>query len=276
MFERTFSKNFTSRWSTLTHFMALILFIVSATIVEYLIVVYAINIGVRDEACFKIPYFELTVSPLFHIVPASTIILLAACWTCMTKYIVTRSMEKVRLAQKKQRAPSGGLKAKINGFKYTLLKVRALAYIIEKLNDALPMIKSALIVLLCFLAFAFLTSMIASPWLVYRSFANLYRGNPQIFESIVAFNSALHCFIKSVPPIALLCSTAYNTLNSAAPAIRDFASSLGALTKPLVDLSPVGKYLIYHNLAAWISALAILTYGTYVRKSYRYRKAKKV
>jgi hypothetical protein len=269
------SRSFVPRWSTLRGFAALVLFIAAAIIAEYLIVVYAVDIGVQDEACFQIPFLGLTVSPLFHIVPISTIITLTACWTCMAKYAAIKPLEKAKPAEKKQKTPTGGLKAKINSFKAELLRAKVFAYIWEKLDASRAIVKSAVVILLCFLALALLVSVTASPWLVYKGFVNVYKGNPQLLGSVMAFNNALHIFVEAISPVGWLCSAVDKALRSTAPGIRSFASSFEALIEPLVDLPPVGKYLVLQNFAAWISALGVLAYGTYVRKSYRYRKAKR-
>lgn len=267
------------RWSSLKGFAALILFIVSALLIEYLIIVYAVSIGVRDEYCFQIPWLGLTVSPLFHLVPTSTVVVLAASWACMTRYIAAKPIEKTKPAQKKPKTPSEGLRAKISGFlsglKSRLLRIKGFAYVWGKFSFARATVKSAITVLLGFMASALLVSVIANPWLIHNGFVSLYRGNPQLLDSIKAFNSALGSFAEVVSPIGWICSAVNNAFRAAAPGIRDFASSLGALTKPLVDLSPMGKYLVFQNIAAWTSALTVLAYGAYTRKSYRYRRVKR-
>ncbi len=267
------------RWSSIKGFAALILFIFSALLIEYLITAYATSIGVRDEYCFQIPWLGLTVSPLFHLVPISTVVVLVASWACMTKYIAAKPVEKTKPVQKKPKILSKGLRAKISSFlgdlKSRLLRIKGFAYVWSKFSFARATVKSAIIVLLGFLALALLFSVIVNPWLIHNGFVSLYRGNPQLRDSIKAFNSALESFAEVVSPIGWICSAINNALRAAAPGIRDLASSLGALTKPLLDLSPMGKYLVFQNLAAWISALTVLAYGAYTRKSYRYRRVKR-
>lgn len=272
-----------SRWSTSKGFAASILFIVSAAIFEYLIVVYAISLGVKDETGFQIPWIGLTVSPLFHLVPISTIIVLAASWTCMVKYISAKPMEKTRPTPKKPKVSwkeNRGIKSRIGNFlgriKSGLLKVKGVAYVWDKLSFAKATVKSAIIILLVFLALALLVSVLANPWLVYRTFANLYQGNLQLLNSVKAVNSALRGFAEAVAPIGWICTSISNALKSAAPGFRAFISALGAIVKPLVDLPPAGKYLAFQNLAAWLSALAVLFYGAYTRKGYRYKRIKRV
>lgn len=274
------SRSLTVRLTTLKGFTAFAAFIVSAILVEYLIVVYAMSIGVIDETGFQIPWTGLTVSPLFHLVPVSTVIVLAASWACMTKYVATKPVEKTKPAQKKPKVPSSGFKAKVYRFlgkiKARLLKVKGVAIIWGKLSPAKANVKSALTVLFTFLALVLLISVLANPWLVYKSFVNLYHGAPQLLESVRAINNALGGFAEAVAPVGWLCASINNALRSAASGFRGFASILSVMVKPLVDLPPVGRYLVFQNLAAWGSALVVLFYGAYTRKSYHYRKGKKI
>lgn len=271
------------RLSTLKGFAALLLFIVSAAIVEYLVVAYAESLGVKDETCFQIPWLGFTISPLFHLVPIVTVIVLAASWTCMVKYIAMKATEKTKLTAKKEKVPKGkriGLKEGISRIlgkiKSGLLKVKSIAYIWDKLSFAKAAVKSATVILLAFLALILLVSALMNPWLVYGTFVKLYQGNQQLLELVKATNIALQGFAERVTPIGWICFAVDNVIKAAAPSIRGFASTLEALAKPLADLPPASKYLVFQNIASWVSALAVLAYGAYMRKSYRYRKVKKV
>jgi len=266
-------------WSTLKRAAALVMFIVLATLVEGLIVFYAANIGVRDETCLQIPWLGLTVSPLFHLIPISVVIVLAASWTCMMKYASMKPAEKMKTSPKKAKASSEkgtGLKAKISGFlgkvKAKLLKVKGVSYIGGRIDFAKATVKNAVIILLVFLALTLTVSILANPWLVYRTFANLYQNNPQILGFVVAIRDTLQGFAQTVTPVGWLCSSIDGAIRAAAPSFKSFISALGVLTKPLVDLSPVGKYIVFQNFAAWFSALTVLVYGAYTRKSYRFKR----
>ena len=266
------------RWSTLKGAAALIMFIVLAVLVEGLIVVYAMSIGVRDEVCFQIPWLGLTVSPLFHLVPITVVIVLVASWTCMVKYTATRpekveqTTKKIKVSEKK--AP--GLKSRIGSFlgkvKVRLLRIKGISYIESRMSFARATVKSAVTILLVFLALVLLVSVLVNPWLVYGTLANLYQNNPQILGFVVTVNSTLQGFAETVAPVGWLCSSIDGAIRAAAPSFRGFISALSALTKPLADLSPAGKYLVFQNLAAWLSALAVLGYGAYTRKSYRFKR----
>jgi len=265
------------RWSTLKGAAALILFMVLAALVECLIVFYALSTGVRDNTIFQIPWLGLTVSPLFHLVPTCAVIVLVTSWTCLVKYSATKSPEKMKQSPKKAKvSKEAGLKTRVSSFlgrvKAGLLKVRGVAYVWSKLSFARVTVKCAVTILLVFLALALLISVLASPWLVYGAFANLYQTSPQALGFVKAINSALQGFAEAVAPVGWLCSSIDGAIRAAAPGFRGFISALGTLTKPLADLPPAGKYLVFQNLAAWLSALAVLFYGVYTRKSYRYKR----
>ena len=262
------------RWSTLKGLAAIALFIVLAALIEWAIVVYAVSLGVKDENCFQFPGANWSISILFHIIPVSVIITLAASWVCMARYAAMKPTEKPKPTQKKtQTSKRMRISTSLGKIKSAVLKVRSVAYLWEKVSSATA--KSAVIMLLVFSALILLVSVLAYPWLIYRTFASLYQGDPSLLAFVKATNSALQGFAETVAPIGWVCSAIKNTLVSAAPSFRSFASALGTLIKPLVDLPPVGKYLVFQNLAAWISALTVLFYGAYTRKGYRYRRAKR-
>lgn len=262
------------RWSTLKGLAAIALFIILAALIEWAIVVYAISLGVKDENCFQFPGANWNISILFHIVPVSVIIALAASWVCMVRYAALKPVEKPKPIQKKtQTSKRMRVSISLEKVKSAVLKVRGVAYIWEKVSSATA--KSAVIMLLVFSALILLISVLAYPWLIYRTFASLYQSNPSLLAFVKATNSALQGFAETVAPIGWVCSAIRNALVSAAPSFRSFVLSLGMITKPLVDLPPVGKYLVFQNIAAWISALTVLFYGAYTRKGYRYRRPKR-
>jgi len=292
------SRRLILRWATLKGLTAIILFIILAVLVEYAIVVYAISLGVREEnplkGSFKFPGTDWTitiaVSPLFHIVPLSVIITLVFCWVCMTKYAAMQPPKPIEGKPKAKQQKKGQTQkaketfaSKICGtirkffgkIKSGLLRIKGVSYVWSRVSFARATIKSALITILVFLALILLISVIAFPGLIYGTFSNLYKGNPQLLEFVKSVNNALKGFVEALGPIGWLCSAINNAIISAAPAFRGFVSALGGLVKPLVDLPPVGKYLVFQNVAAWVSALTVFSYGFFTRKGYRFRKAKR-
>lgn len=292
------SRRLILRWATLKGLTAIILFLIIAALIEYAIVVYAISLGVEEEnplrGSFQFPGTNWTVtivvSPLFHFVPLSVIVVLVFSWICMTKYAAMQPQKplegkpKTKLQRKGQiQKTEGKLASRIasaikNFFgrvKSGLLRIKGISYIWNKVSFAKITIKSAIVTILVFSALTLLVSVIVYPGLIYGTFSNIYRENPSLLEFVKSVNNSLKGFVEALGPIGWLCSAINDAIISAAPALRGFASALGGLVKPLVDLPPIGKYIVFQNVAAWVSALAVFSYGSLTRKGYRLRKAKR-
>jgi len=290
------SRRLILRWATVKGLTAIILFLMTAALIEYAVVLYAISLGVKEEnplkGSFQFPgtnwAIKIVVSPLFHLVPLSVIVALVFSWICMIKYAAMQpqkplegkpktKQQKKGQTQKTEKLTSriGGAIKKIFGrIKSGLLRIKGVSYIWRKVIFARATIKSALITILIFSALILLVSAIVYPGLIYTAFSSIYQGNPSLLQFVRSVNNSLKGFVSALGPIEWLCSSINNAIISAAPALRGFLSALGGLTKPLVDLPPVGKYLIFQNVAAWFSALAAFSYGFLTRKSYRPRRVK--
>jgi len=292
------SRRLILRWATLKGLTAIILFLIIASLIEYAVVAYAISLGVREEnplqASFQFPgtnwTITIVVSPLFHLIPLSVIIVLVFSWICMTKYAAMQPQKPLEgktkaKPQKKGEAQETGGKftSRIGGavrkffgrIKSGLLRIKGVSYFWSKVSFARATIKSAILTILVFSAIILLVSAVAYPGLIYGTFSNAYHGNPSLLEFVKSVNNALKGFVEALGPIGWLCSAINNAIISAAPALRGFASALGDFVEPLVNLPPVGKYLVFQNVAAWVSALAVFSYGFLTRKGYRFRKAKR-
>ncbi|MBS7635853.1 hypothetical protein KEJ37_00670 [Candidatus Bathyarchaeota archaeon] len=292
------SRHLILRWATLKGLAAIVLFLIIAALLEYAIVIYAISLGVKEEnplqGSFQFPWTNWTitivVSPLFHLVPLAVIITLVFSWICMTKYAATQPQKppegkakakprKMGQNQKAENKPTSKIASAIKNFfsriKAGLLRVKGVSYIWSKVSFARATIKSATITILVFSSLILLVSVVAYPELIYGTFSNIYCGNPSLLGFVKSVNNALKGFVEALGPISWLCSAINNAIISAAPDLRGFVSALGGFVKPLVDLPPVGKYIVFQNVAAWVSALAVFSYGFLTRKGYRFRKAKR-
>lgn len=280
------------QWKTLKGLAAILLFLIVAIIIEYLVVLYAVNLGVKEkpENLFqlRLPGTDLTItiSPLFHLIPIAVIIALVSSWTYLTKHIAVKPPEKWKgkvkpVTKQKNRGfkEAKKLAAKIRDFfgrlKSGLLKIRGIAYLWQKIHFARATIKSALTVLLVFGALILLMSLLTYPQLIYWTVSNTYQNNPSLLGFVTSVSNSGKGVAYALAPIGWICSAINNALLSTAPRFRDFVLSLGGLTKPLVELDNVGKYLVFQNVAAWVSALTALFYGEYKRKSYRYKKRRR-
>ncbi|MGC8895471.1 MAG: hypothetical protein ACP5LB_01710 [Candidatus Bathyarchaeia archaeon] len=258
------------RWTTLKGLTAIILFLIIAALIEYVIVLYAIKLGVNEaplQFSLQIPgtdwIITTAISPLFHLVPIAVIIALASSWAYLTRHITIKPRETTKgKAQPAKRKKEGKVFGKI---KSGLLRIKSVAYVWQKIHFARATIKSALTVLLIFSAFAFMISLLAYPQLIYRTISNAYQNNPSLLGFVK--NTA-----EALAPVGAVFSGINSALLSAAPTFRDFVLNIGIVIKPLVDSDNVGKYLVFQNAAAWICAIAVLIYGEYTRKGYRYKK----
>jgi hypothetical protein len=258
------------RWTTLKGLTAILLFLIATALIEYVIVLYAINLGVNETPLqFSLQFLgtdwiiTIAISPLFHLVPIAVIIALMSSWTYLTRHTTLKPRETAKgktqpTKRKKEKKVFGRVKG-------GLLRVKSVAYIWRKIHFARATIKSALSVLLLFSAFVFIVSLLAYPQLIYRTISNAYQNNPSLLNFVKSTAQAL-------TPIGGIFSGINNALLSAAPTFRDFVINLGIIIKPLADSDNIGKYLVFQNAAAWICAITILFYGEYARKGYRYRK----
>lgn len=277
------------RWSTLKGLTAIILFLAAAAIIEYFIVVYAISLGVKEEN--PLISWPVAISPIFHLVPISAIIALTLSWICLTKYLALKTPktfeEKFKRFEKGKRKAiqdkrgftskiSRALTGSFDKMKSALLRFRAVAYVWNKMSFAKTTLKSALTILVAFSALVLLFSLLVNPQLIRQTFLNLYRENPSTFNFVRSISDAAKGFAETIAPIGWACAAINNAIIAAAPGFRAFAAVLGNLVKPLAELPPVGKYLVFQNFAVWVSALAVLFYGVYVEKGYRYRRMKRV
>ncbi|MGQ9623975.1 MAG: hypothetical protein ACUVT9_01235 [Candidatus Bathycorpusculaceae bacterium] len=274
-------KRLVIHWTTLKGAAAILLFILVAILAEYLVALYAINLGVEDKSLlqwsFTFPGTEwnivLTVSPLFHLVPAAVVLSLAFSWICLTSYFTIKPAEtskpKAKISAKTEtKQKSGAVRKFFGGIKGGLLKVKGVAYIWQKIHFARAAIKSALTLLLTFGALIIVVSLLAYPNLIYHAITGAYQNNPSLLD-----------FVKGTAqffaPVGAFFSAINSALIAAAPGFRDFVVAVGSVIGPLTRLDEVGKYLVFQNLAAWISALSTLLYGEYRRKVFRYRTVKR-
>lgn len=273
-------KSLVMNWTTLKGVIAMILFLIVTVLAEYVIVLYAINLGVKDESqlqwTFRFPGTEWTfaviISPLFHLVPVAVVISLVFSWICLTRYSAVKPAEttrwKAEIATKRgQKQRLKALRKFFRRMRSGILKVRGIAYVWQKIHFARATIKSAIVVLLVFLVFMIVVSLLTYPDLVYHTIASAYQNNPSLLN-----------FIKDTAqffaPLGGIFSPITSALLAAAPGFRDFALALGSVIRPLANLDNTGKYLVFQNVAAWVSALATLFYGEY-RKGFRYKKARR-
>jgi len=258
-------KRLVIHWTTLKGLVAIILFLIVATLIEYAIVIYAMIIGVKEKPgnllqwIFSFPgtnqKVTITISPLFNLVPIAVIITLAFSWVYLTRQMAVKPYEV-----KREKIEPGTKREKQSRVKEFFGKIKRW----QKIHFARATIRSALTVLIVFAALILVFSLFAYPELIYQTISSGYKNDPSLLNFVKGTAHALGS-------LGGIFSSVNSALIGAAPGFRNFALSIGSVIGPLASLDNTGKYLVFQNVAAWVSALFAILYGQYVRKGYRYK-----
>jgi hypothetical protein len=258
------SSRVSARLKTLKGLMPLLAFSVMTVVVEILVVLYAMSLGVHDQALLQWSFVfpgtssnvMLVVSPLFHLVPISVVLTLVASWVYLRRKVIVRpiAVQRGKPADIGKRA--GGKKGTVSS------KLEGRFAPGGRSRFARANVRSALIVLLVFSALLIMISLFTYPRLLYEAVRSMYESNPSLLGFVKGVGASL-------ASIGAVFSSINNAIVVAAPGFRGFVLGLGVAIMPLSSLDDVGKYLVFQNAAAWISAFIVLFYGEYWRKSSR-------
>jgi len=238
-------KRFIFRWTAPKGFTAIVLFSALALLIEYILVSLFMSSGLTEKTpfttTFQVPltqsFLTITISPLLHLMPFGVIVVLISSWTYLTRYIAvaprrTTPVKKPPKIQKKKlpkrirgrlRKVSRALKSFYRRLSVTVLRVRGISYVLQRLVFAKAAIKSTVSVLMVFLASFILLYILAYPRSPYDAVVGFYKWSPAFL-------------------------------------LENFgASTVGALT----ELDLVGRYVLCQNFAAFVSAITALVYGRY-------------
>lgn len=255
--------------------ISIIVFVAVAVLAEFLVVLYAMDLGVKDvgELTTNWP-LTITISPLFHLVPIAVIITLSFTWIYLTKKLSVRPVLPIGRAELRQ-TPSKKIqpaKSSVEKAKPSPPNAKGVSRIWQKVYSARATIKSALIILLAFAILVLIISQLAYPGAIYQTLTSSYQSHSPLYNFVVSVADSLRGFANAVSPIGWIGTAINNGLVAIAPGVRAVGTAFGSSIAPLANLDPAGKYLAFQNAAAWISVLLVLLYGQYARRSYRYRK----
>lgn len=279
------------RWTTLKGFTPLILFLAVAALIEFLVVLYAMRLGVEDTSVLQWSFnfpgtswpVTIAISPAFHLVPICVIIMLALSWTYLTKKVSLRRREirrgKVETFPR-QRVEKRGLASRISRaarnylrrIESRLPKIKGISHLSERIHFARATVRSALIVLLAFAALTMLFSLFAYPQAIFRFVSNAYQSDASLRNFVISVNNWANGVAQALGPIGWISTSINNALIAAAPSVRNLGVGLGSLISPIATLGNVDKFLLFQNAAAWISVLVVFIYGERTGKGYRYKK----
>lgn len=269
------------KWTTPKGLTSLIVFAIIAALIETTLIIGFQTIGLKDPNAWTttISSFTLSVSPLFHLLPLSVIIVLLASWQYLTTTTypprpeITRRPQPPRRTQEKQRFKSlrqftkrltRRLQRTGQNVKTTAQKTKGISYISKRLNLTKPTVRSAFTIFFTFLAILFIIVLIEYPDLIHQSALDLYRDFPALLYFVKGIGQWLTGIGKAVPALGQVGSSIYYGLASAGPGLRNSLTSAGtALTQSIFNTDLDTKYVLSQNVAAWTSAILAMIYGTY-------------
>lgn len=290
-------KRLVFRWTAPKGAAAMALFLALAVFIEYLVIRLFQSYGLADTQTFQLisTFFTLTISPLLHLLPLGVIIVLVSSWTYLTRYTakvpsrrtpplkkpsakLRKPLEKVtkkrfksirnlsrRIARRLRRV-NQALRSFYNRVKTSILRIRGVSLVMQRLFFARAAIKSTATVVLIFLASLLTLHLMGYPSLIHDLVVELYRGHP-------SFHGFVLRTIEALSPIGWLTSAINNALVWAAPGFRSVLEGFViSITEPLAQLDLMWKYVISQNIAAWVSATAALLYGQYTSRLYRHHR----
>ena len=279
------------RWTTQKGLTTIILFLAVAALIEFLVVLYAMRLGVEDTTVLQWSFnfpgtgwpVTIGISLAFFLVPICVIITLAFCWIYLTKKVSLQRQEirrgKVETFPRKK-AEKRGFTSRISRaarnysrrIKSKLWKPKRSSDLSQRTNVARPKIRSALIVLLAFVAFTLLFSLFAYPQAIFQFVTHTYQTDPSLRHFVISVDNWAKGAAQALGPIGWLAVAINNAALAAAPGVRNVGIALGGSISPIATLGGIDKFLLFQNSAAWISMLLVIIYGERTGKGYRYKK----
>jgi len=281
-------KRLVFRWRAPKGFTAIVLFSALALIIEYVLVTSFISFGLTDKTAltttFQFPLtqwlFTITISPLLHLTPLGVIIVLVSTWTYLTEQIAvvpstTKPVKKPSEIQKKRlfkwvggkfRNISRALKSFYRRLSTGVRRVPGVSYVLKRFFFAKVAIKSAVTIVVVFLASFLALYIVGYPRSTYDAVFRLYQSSPCFLGFVSKTIEVAQGIGQALSPIGSLTSAINNALLAASPGFRSVVGNFGASTTGLItELDLVGRYALCQSLAAWTSAVTALAYGWYTR-----------
>jgi len=268
------------RWTTTKNLLNILTFITLTAIIQCIIITQTIRLGIRDPTATTIPLFNITISLLYHVLPAAVIMTLTTSFTYLTTHIATIRQKSQPARIHRQKFTHGKAKRKFykrfqrsaRKIKNKILKTPTIANIQHRISLAKTIIKSATSIILVFTIIIILITIAAYPKLIPTITASFYQWNTAFLNFVAETIKASEVIANAIAPIGGIAVAIHRALIAAAPI---FYSTLEAtasnITNSLVALNHIEKYLIIQNTAAWTVAFTTLLYCKYIRTR-RYRR----
>jgi hypothetical protein len=272
-----------SKWIAPTGVAATISFLALVVLLELIIIYSSISLGLEDTnpLAWNTGAFTISISPIFHLLPVSVIIVLFASWIYLTRHIpntptrlqpakTIRPLPPPRRYEKRRfrilRRFISRLNKKIDDAGRSIkerISESQLAKYLDQHVAGKAVFKSAWTVVLSFSVLALVAYLIIYPQLIPNAVNWLFGGGSSLLDGFVAWTAnAANAVGQTLSPLGWLAANINNGLAAAAPSFRSGVIDLTTpIVKPLVDLSLVGKYVLSQNVAAWASAIIALYAG---------------
>jgi len=281
-------KQYFFKWTGTTGLAAIIVFFVVSVFLEYIIVSTSMSLGVTDTnlISWNIGSFTISISPLFHLLPLSVIVVLFASWIYLTRheaYMPTKTQpqrtirslppprryEKRRLRRLRRfvNRINKGLDNLGRGIKDRISKTRFVKYLEEHFTGK-AVVKSAWTIVLSFCILALLVYLIAYPQLIPNAVNWLLGGGNSALAGFITWTiGAANAIGQALAPLGWLAANIDSGLVAISAGFRGGVIGLTTpIVKPLVQLDLVGKYVLIQNVAAWFAAIVSLYYGSRVHR----------
>jgi hypothetical protein len=273
-------KQYVSKWTTPKGIASMILFLTIVIILESLIVYSSMSFGLNDDnpLVWNVFSFTISISPLFHLLPLSVIVVLFFSWIYLTRHVAItyhkaepttirqpppRKIKKVRFRTLRRyyKRISRRLADFGRRIKETVLGSRIAKYLGQ------AVIKSAWTVIFTFIVLALFVYFVVYPWLIPNATTSIF-GEGSIFLGFVVWTiNAANWLGQALSPLGWVAANINNGLVATSPGFRSAVIGLTTpIVKPLIDLDLIGKYVLVQNIAAWFSALVAQFYAQYASR----------
>lgn len=294
-------KRLSSRWTVPRGFWAFALFLLLAFLFEYALIYSFHSLGLTDKNTLSQTIrilstnwsFTFEVSPLYHLLPLSIMVVLVSCWLYLSRHVASspwRAEPSARKPSLIRREKEAGRFRWFKRFlkkiekrmqkiaqktKLTFYRVPGTSYVSKRLFVARAAVKSAVIVIAVFFSIFLLLYFSVFPMLIHDVVVGFYRDNPSFLGFILRTREVARGIGNALSPIGWLGSVVNEGLVASASGFRHAFDGVEiAIVEPLTKLDVAGKYIVVQNVAAWVSAFLALTYGEYISRPYRRARAR--
>jgi hypothetical protein len=266
------------RWTSTKNLLATLLFAVIVTLLEYMAVSFAASTGIKNPD--GIAFMSIVISPLYVLVPIAVVVAVTASFMHLTTSTVTlkRRSETVRKQQSRKairrrfrldsvRRFSRRLGQASRRIRIKIRKTWGIRQVVDRVDSARSVIGYAFAVIATFTSLVLLVTAAAYPKLVPSTAAGFFQGNPGFLGFVTSTIRAAQGISSAIPPIGAIAAAIHNALIAAAPGFRStLIAFFCPLSNGLASLSPIAKFLVAQNAAAWSVAVVAIFYRHYVRR----------